>query len=157
MFSSISLFASATVLLSTTIFASPISSHYERDASASPVNWGSTPSGGLTEVQKLNYVLLLESAHSALYSQAVKNYSDYDFVNAGLRDLYTDAESIATLTAANVKTIDSAISSSGEAVPGACTFNWGGVEGAFGWALFAEQFEGMSFPPLPCVLARHIV
>ena len=144
MYSSISLFASTTLLLSTTIFASPISSHYERDAP--PVNWGSTPSGGLTEVQKLNYVLLLESAHSALYSQAVKNYSDYDFVNAGLRDLYTDAEKIATLTAANVKTIDSAISSAGEAVPGTCTFNWGGVEGAFGWALFAEQFEGMSFP-----------
>lgn len=145
MYSSISLFASTTLLLSTTIFASPIASHYERDASG--VNWGSTPAGGLTEVQKLNYVLMLESAHYALYSQAVKNYSDYDFVNAGLKDpLYTTVQGIASHTAGNVKTIGSAISNAGETVPGTCTFNWGGVEGTFGWALFTEQFEGMLFP-----------
>ena len=153
MFSSIFFFTSTALLLSITIFAAP-TSLYERDGSE--VNWGSTPSSGLSEVQKLNYVLLLESAHSALYSQVLANYSDYDFVNAGLKDpFYSTIEGISSSTAGNVKSISNAIQDAGETVPETCTFAWPGLEGTFGWALFTEQFEGTHFLTILCALTSR--
>ncbi|KAJ5761987.1 uncharacterized protein N7511_005369 [Penicillium nucicola] len=89
-------------------------------ASATPV-----VKRGISDADILNYALTLEHLEATFYAEGLKNYTQADFVKAGMADpFYANIQEVASDEKSHVDFLTSALKAAGASPVAACTYNF---------------------------------
>ncbi|OGE47775.1 hypothetical protein PENARI_c037G07288 [Penicillium arizonense] len=80
---------------------------------------------GISDADILNYALTLEHLEASFYEEGLKNYTQEDFVKAGMNDpFYANLREVASDEKSHVEFLTSALKAAGASPVAACTYNF---------------------------------
>ncbi|KAJ6089443.1 hypothetical protein N7467_004659 [Penicillium canescens] len=80
---------------------------------------------GISDADILNYALTLEHLEASFYEEGLKNYTQEDFVKAGMNDpFYANLQEVASDEKSHVEFLTSALKAAGASPVAACTYNF---------------------------------
>ncbi|EME47199.1 hypothetical protein DOTSEDRAFT_69222 [Dothistroma septosporum NZE10] len=110
-------------------------------AAAAPV--AEKRASGITDAIILNYALTLEHLEDTFYKQGLANYTEADFVAAGVNPgFYNNLKEISSDEETHVSFLTSALSAAGAVPVEACTYDFGATDAATFLAI-ANVLEGV--------------
>ncbi|CAG8119609.1 unnamed protein product [Penicillium salamii] len=112
-------------------------------AALGAANAGPVSKPKITDADVLNYALTLEHLEAAFYEQGLKNYTQADFVKAGLADpFYANLKEVASDEIEHETFLTSALKAAGAAPVARCTYNFPATD-VKGFLALASVLEGV--------------
>ncbi|OQE38004.1 hypothetical protein PENCOP_c009G03095 [Penicillium coprophilum] len=106
-------------------------------------NAGPVSKRAISDADILNYALTLEHLEASFYAEGLKNYTQEDFVKAGMKDpFYTNLKEVASDEKQHVDFLTSALKAAGASPVAACTYNFPSTDVSSFLAL-ASVLEGV--------------
>ncbi|KAJ5827627.1 hypothetical protein N7447_004390 [Penicillium robsamsonii] len=106
-------------------------------------NAGPVSKRAISDTDVLNYALTLEQLEASFYAEGLKNYTQEDFVKAGMEDpFYANLKKVASDEKEHVDFLTSALKAAGASPVAACTYNFPSTD-VGGFLALASVLEGV--------------
>ncbi|KAJ5490450.1 hypothetical protein N7453_011275 [Penicillium expansum] len=106
-------------------------------------NAGPVSKRAISDADILNYALTLEHLEATFYAEGLKNYTQEDFINAGMKDpFYANLKEVASDENEHVDFLTSALKAAGASPVAACSYNFPSTD-VSGFLALASVLEGV--------------
>ncbi|KAJ5185895.1 hypothetical protein N7491_006234 [Penicillium cf. griseofulvum] len=106
-------------------------------------NAGPVSKRAISDADVLNYALTLEHLEASFYAEGLKNYTQEDFIKAGMKDpFYANLKEVASDENEHVDFLTSALRTAGASPVARCTYNFPSTD-VSGFLALASVLEGV--------------